>query len=59
MTDAAEALVNAIIGLLISWAATHWVLGYDPASSAAITGMFFGLSFTRAFVLQRIFGRLS
>ena len=59
MFDAAEAFANAIVGLLISWAATHWVLGYDPASSAAITGMFFGLSFTRAFILRRIFRRLA
>ena len=59
MFDVAEAIANAIIGLLISWAATHWVLGYDPASSAAITGMFFGLSFTRVFILRRIFRRLS
>ena len=35
MTDAAEAIANAI------------------------TGLFFGMSFTRAFVLQHIFGRLS
>lgn len=35
MTDAAESLANAVIG------------------------MFFGMSFTRAFVLRRIFGRLS
>ena len=59
MSDATEALANAAIGLLISWAATHWVLGYDPAASAAITGMFFCLSFARAFILRRIFRRLS
>lgn len=59
MTDATEAFANAIIGLLISWAATHWVLGYDPAASVAITGMFFGLSFTRSFIIRRIFRRLS
>ena len=29
------------------------------AISNAITGMFFGLSFTRAFILRRIFRRLS
>lgn len=59
MTDAAETLANAVIGLMMSWAATHWFLGYDPAASAAITGMFFGLSFTRAFILRRIFRMLS
>lgn len=33
----------------------------DAAESLenAITGLFFGLSFTRAFVLRRILGRLS
>lgn len=38
---------------------THWVLGYDPAESVAVTGLFLSLSFTRAFILRRIFRRLS
>ena len=53
--DAIEALTNAAVGLLVSWAATYFILGYTPAQSAAITAMFFGLSFARSFVLRRIF----
>ena len=52
---ALEALANAIIGLAASWAATFFVLGYSPADSAAITAMFFGLSFTRSYLLRRLF----
>lgn len=59
MTDATEALANAVVGLLVSWAATWAVLGYSPAQSAAITAMFFGLSLTRSFIIRRIFRRLS
>ena len=50
---------DALIGLLVSWAATWAVLGYSPAQSAAITAMFFGLSFTRSFIIRRIFRRLT
>lgn len=59
MSDATEALANALIGLMVSWAATWVVLGYGPAKSAAITAMFFALSFTRAFILRRLFRRLA
>jgi len=53
--DAIEALANAAIGFAISWAATFWILGYSAAGSIAVTAMFFGLSFARAFILRRIF----
>lgn len=56
---ALEALANAAIGLLISWAATFFVLGYSASGSAAVTAMFFGLSFARSYVLRLIFGRLA
>ena len=56
--SALEALVNAAVGLVVSWAATLFVLGYSPAQSAAITGMFFGLSFARAFIIREMFRRL-
>lgn len=56
--DAAEALANAAVGLVVSWAATLWVLGYPPGQSAAITAMFFGLSFSRAWAIRWIFRRL-
>jgi len=57
--SALEALANAVIGLCVSWAATFFVLGYSPTESAAITAMFFGLSFTRTYVLRLIFKRLA
>ena len=57
--DAAEALANAVIGLLLSWAVTHWLLGFSPTASAGITALFFAMSFTRAFVLRRVFRRLA
>jgi hypothetical protein len=57
--SALEALANAAIGLVVSWAATFFILGYSPAQSAAITGMFFGLSFTRAWVIRELFRRFA
>lgn len=55
--DAIEALCNAAIGLVVSWAATWLVLGYTAAQSIAVTLMFFALSFIRAFVLRSLFRR--
>jgi hypothetical protein len=59
MNAAHEALANATIGFAVSWAATRWVLGYSSAESIAVTALFFGLSFTRSYVLRRIFARLA
>jgi hypothetical protein len=56
--DLAESLSNAGIGLIVSWSATVFVLGYGPAQSAAITAMFFGLSFARAYALRALFRRI-
>ncbi|AZV00187.1 hypothetical protein pben1_p30 [Paracoccus phage vB_PbeS_Pben1] len=56
--DAIEALTNAVIGLAASWLVTWAVLGFSPAASAGITGMFFGLSTVRTFVLRRVFRRI-
>jgi hypothetical protein len=53
--SALEALTNAAVGLVISWCATFFVLGYSPAGSAAVTAMFFVLSFVRAWVLREVF----
>ena len=55
--DALEALANAAIGFAISWAATFWVLGYSAAGSIAVTAMFFALSFSRSYILRRLFRR--
>lgn len=57
--DFAESMTNAVVGLLVSWAATRFVLGYSTSESAAITAMFFGLSFSRAWILRRVFRSLS
>lgn len=57
--NAAEAFANAVIGFVVSWAATFFVLGYSPAGSAAVTAMFFCLSFARSYALRIIFGRLA
>jgi hypothetical protein len=53
--SALEALANAVIGLLVSWAVTVFVLGFSWDQAAAITAGFFGLSFTRAYVIRRVF----
>lgn len=57
--SALEALCNAAIGLLVSWAATFFVLGYSATGSLAVTAMFFTLSFTRSYVLRLVFRRLA
>lgn len=57
--DAAEALANALIGLVVSWAATWAVLGFSPVQSVGVTAMFFALSTARQFVLRRLFRRLA
>lgn len=57
--DALEALTNAAVGLVVSWAATFFVLGYSAAGSAAVTAMFFCLSFARAWALRAIFRKVS
>lgn len=52
-----EALANAAIGLIVSWAATWFILGYSPAQSIAVTALFFGLSFARSYALRLYFRR--
>jgi hypothetical protein len=56
---ALEALANAAIGLVVSWAATFFVLGYSAAGSLAVTMMFFGLSFARSYALRLLFARMA
>ena len=57
--SALEALANAAIGLVVSWAATFFVLGYTASGSVAVTAMFFGLSFARSWIIREIFRRLA
>ncbi len=59
-----EALANAVIGLLVSWAVTFGLLplwGYYPsaAESAGITAMYFFISFARSWVIREVFRRVS
>lgn len=58
MLDTAEAFANAALGLLISWAATFFILGYNASEAGAVTAMFFGLSFGRARLVRWIFRRI-
>ena len=55
--DAIEALANAVIGFVISWCATFWILGYTATGSVAVTSMFFVLSFARSYIIRRLFRR--
>jgi hypothetical protein len=55
--SALEALCNATVGFVVSWAATFFVLGYSATGSAAVTAMFFGLSFVRAWAIREAFRR--
>ena len=61
MKSAAEALVNATLWLVVSWAATFFLLpplfGIAPtaAQSAGITALFFGLSFVRGWAVREVF----
>ncbi len=54
---AAEALANALVGLIVAWAATYFILGYSAAGSLGVTGMFFGLSFARSYAIRWAFAR--
>ena len=53
--DNAEALANAVGGMVISWAATTFILGYTASGAAAVTAMFFGLSYARSYALRKVF----
>jgi len=58
--SAVEALANAAVGLAVSWCATYallplWGLTPSAGQSAGITGMFFLLSFARAFIIREAF----
>ena len=57
--SALEALLNAVIGLGVSWAATWLVLGYSASGSIAVSAMFFGLSFARSWAIRAAFRRFS
>ena len=61
--DAAEAIANALVGLVVSVAAVHAVwplMGWSVtgAQSIGVSALFFALSVARAYVLRRLFRRL-
>ena len=53
--SALEALCNAIIGLVVSWTLTAFVLGYTPAQAIGVTLMFFCASFLRSWAIREAF----
>jgi hypothetical protein len=58
-----EAKTNAGLGLLISWVFSYWGLplfGLTPSATqaAGITACYFVLSFSRSYVLRRMFNSL-
>ena len=55
MISIAESLLNAVIGLCVSLALTHYWLGFPVVQSAGITAVFFAASFVRAFVIREVF----
>lgn len=62
--DAVESLTNAVVGYLVSAAATYWLLplwGFHPPVSVSlgISAMFFAVSTVRSFALRRIFRSLA
>lgn len=61
--SAIEALVNATLGLIISWGVTFYALpffGLHPsaATSAGITALYFSVSFLRAWAIREVFRRV-
>ena len=62
--SALEALCNAVVGLLVSWAITYWALPFwgltpSPAQAGGITAMYFCVSFARSWALREVFRRVS
>jgi len=62
--SASEAFLNALIGLLVSWAATFYFFpfwGFEPSKIQAIEIVlfFFVISFMRSYILRRVFAWLS
>ena len=62
--SAAEALVNATVGLLVSYLVTLFLLpvwGLSPSASASagITATYFVVSFARAWVIREGFRRMN
>ena len=62
--SAAEAIVNAGAGFLLSWAVAHLVLpihgcAVSTGSAFSITLVFTGVSLARSYLIRRLFNRIS
>ena len=60
MMSAIEALCNAVVGLLVSWAVTFYALpmwGLEPSATqaVAITALYFCVSFARSYLIREVF----
>lgn len=59
-----EAKANAIVGILVSWAFTFWVMPmlfgvqFSAPQATGITVIYFVLSTARAYIIRRIFNLL-
>jgi len=62
--DATEAVTNAVVGLVVSWAFTYYALPFwglrpSPGDALGVTLAFFCLSAARSFALRRLFRGLA
>ena len=62
--SAIEAMCNATLGLAVSWAVTYWCLplwGLQPSApdAAAITALYFVVSFLRSWAIREVFRRVT
>lgn len=60
MRSIPEALCNAVVGLIVSWAVTYYALplwGLTPSASASlgITACYFVVSFLRSWAIREAF----
>lgn len=57
--DAAEAITNSFIGLVVSVVLTWLWLGFTPGQSIGITAVFFVVSTARSYAVRKVFRWLS
>ena len=55
--DAIEALMNATVGLVVSWVLSWAWFGFTPLQAAHVTAVFFLASFARAWIIRAAFRR--
>lgn len=54
LTDALESGCNVALGCAINWSVLVWVYG-QPITASAVTLTMIALTFSRSFVLRRLF----